>query len=176
VPNELPRPRVIPHWPWRRTVLMLVSGVATIGLLLIAVEHKDSQFAGTADCPAVTTINRALLTNVTRPSAVSEEDLLGCFYPQGSDDQAVSVSFAVPARSHDPCQRRPALRVAGEVACNETGTAGTSRTGTSLLIEAHHLQYQFTTNLRQVTLARMKILGVRILADRPPPVQSVDHP
>src|ERR1700722_8335641 len=107
VPNELPHPRVIPHWPWQRTVIVLVFTIASIGLLLIAVEHKESQFAGTADCPSVATINGVLLTTVTGPSAVSEEDLLGCFYPQGSDDQAVSVSFAVPTRSSDPCQKRP---------------------------------------------------------------------
>ena len=155
---------------------MVVSGIATIGLLLIVVEHKESQFAGAADCPSVQTINRSLGTDVTRPSAVSEEDLLGCFYPQGSDDQAVSVSFAVPTRADDPCRGRPSLRVAGDVACNETGTAGTSRTGASLLIDAHHLQYQFTTNLRHVTLARLTTLAVRVLSDRPPPVQSVDDP
>ncbi len=104
---------------------------------------------------------------------MSEEDLLGCFYPQGSDDQAVSVSFAVPVPADHPCRKRPVLPVAGAVACNETGTAGTSKTGTSLLIEAHHLQYQFTTNLRQVTLDRMEILAVRVLSDRPPPVHRV---
>jgi hypothetical protein len=174
VPNELPHPRVIPHWPWQRTVIVLVFTIASIGLLLIAVEHKESQFAGTADCPSVATINGVLLTTVTGPSAVSEEDLLGCFYPQGSDDQAVSVSFAVPTRSSDPCQKRPALQVAGDVACNETGSAGTSTTGLSLLIEAHHLQYQFTTNLRQVTLDRLERLGVRILSHPPPPIQSVE--
>jgi hypothetical protein len=155
---------------------MVVSGIATIGLLLLVVEHKESQFADAANCPSVTTINRALLTKVARPSAVSEQDLLGCFYPQGSDDQAVSVSFAVPARSHDPCAGRPSLQVGGDVACNETGTAGTSKAGTSLLIEARHLQYQFTTNLHQVTLDRLKVLGARVLSGRPPPVQSVDDP
>jgi hypothetical protein len=176
VPNELPHPRVIPYWPWRRTVLMAVSGIATIGLLLIVVEHKESQFAGAGDCPLATTVNHALLTNVTRPSAVSEEDLLGCFYAQGSDDQAVSVSFAVPSGSNDPCRGRPSVQVAGDVACNETGTAGTNRTGTSLLIDARHLQYQFTSNLRQVTLDRLKILGVTVLSAPPPPVQRVDDP
>jgi hypothetical protein len=176
VPNELPHPRVIRHWPWQRTVLGVVAGIITIAVMLIVVEHKESQFAGAADCPSVTTINAALRTNVTRPSAVSEQDLLGCFYPQGSDDQAVSVSFAVPTRSSHPCTGRPALRLAGDVACNETGTAGTSRAGTSVLVEAHHLQFQFTTTLRQVTLGRLEILGARVLSDRPPPVRSVDDP
>ncbi len=46
---------------------MLVSGIATIAALLIVVEHKESQFAGAADCPSVTTVNRALLTNVSSP-------------------------------------------------------------------------------------------------------------
>jgi hypothetical protein len=155
---------------------MVGSGIVTVGLLLVVVDHRDAQFAGAGDCPAVTTVNQVLLTHVSRPSAVSEEDLLGCFYPQGSDAQAVSVSFAVPNHSSDPCKGRPPIRVAGAVACIETGTAGTSRTGASLMIEAHNLQYQFTSNLRQVSLDRLKILGMRALTDRPPPVESAGDP
>ncbi len=176
MPNELPRPRVTPRWPWHRTVLVAISGIATIGLLVIVVEHKEAQFAGVGDCPAVTTINRALLTHVTAPSAVSEQDLLGCFYRQGSDDQAVSVSFAVPTLSDHPCKGRPSVHVSADVGCIETGTPGTSKTGQSLLIEANRLQYQFTTNLRQVSLAQLKALAARTVSVPPPPVESIDDP
>jgi hypothetical protein len=167
-----PRLRRSRQWPWYSTALVLFSGLATIGLLIVVVEHRDSHLPKSRNCPTVATVNRALGTRVAAPSVVSESDLLGCFYPQGADPQAVSVSFAIPdVLDGDPCKHRPMILISRHEACNASGSRGTSRTGRSLLVE-ERLQYQFSSDLFQVSLAQLERLAAVVLAMAPPPVQN----
>jgi len=167
-----PRPRRRPsRWSWSRFTTGAVAATIAIGILIIVVAHKDSQFPQASDCPASSRVNAALDTHVARPTAASDDELLGCFYHQGSDSQAVAVSFAVRTLSVDPCRRRPRMAVAGYEACNVSGTSGTAKTGLSLVVETAKLQYQFSTDLRQVTLSHLEDLAVTIVAEPPPPVQ-----
>jgi hypothetical protein len=159
---------------WYGFAAAVVAAMATIGLLLVVVSHRDSQLPKAADCPSSSLVNTVLGTHVSAPTAVSETDLLGCFYPQGSDGDAVSVSFAAAATSPGrPCRRRPAVEVSGHRACDVTGTAGTSRSGASLVVEAGDLQDQFTSDLRQIPLARLEALAVRVLVAPAPPVHRL---
>jgi len=141
--------------------------------LLVVVSHRDSQLPTAKDCPPSSLVNRSLGTHVSAPTAVSESDLLGCFYQQGSDDQAVFVSFAARTPSDEPCHGRRAVEVSGDGACDATGSPGTSRSGASLVVEAGELQDQFSSDLRQIPLARLEQLAVRVLAAPPPPVHGV---
>lgn len=166
------RRRYTQRWPWYGTALVVVSGLLTIGLLVVVVKHREAQLPTSADCPPALTINGALGTRVDAATAVSESDLLGCFYALGSDSQAVSVSFAIPGvRDRDPCRHRRVITVSGHTACDVTGSRGTSRTGRSLLVEAD-LQYQFSSDLRAVTLPQLEDLASKTLVMAPPPVES----
>jgi hypothetical protein len=161
--------------PWYVTVIGVFSALATIGLLVVVVEHREAQLPRSSDCPPAATVNRELGTAVASASAVSENDLLGCFYAQGSDGQAVSVTFAIPGvGDRDPCRGRRQLRVSGHQGCDVSGTRGTSRTGRSLLVEVHLLQYQFSSDRKAVTLSQLEDLASRTLALAPPPVESVE--
>jgi len=158
---------------WSRSgfAIIVVSAVVTIGILLVIVSHVDSHFPKVTSCPSARVVNAALGTHVTEPSAVSESDLLGCFYRQGSDAQAVSVSYATAASSKPgPCRRRPRIDVSGHDACDVTGTAGTSPSGASLVVEAGSVQEQFTTELHRVSLVGLEALAVKVLSRRPPPL------
>ena len=170
--NGLARPRLLPRWPWYGTAIVVATGIATIAVLVVVVEHKQSQFPQAGDCPRAATVNRFLGTHVTAPSAVSEADLLGCFYRQGHDEQAVSVSFALAVRRHDPCHTRPPVHVSGDVGCDATGVPGTARTGASLVVDAHGVQYQFSSDQRGVPLARLEVLAKTALASPPPHLQN----
>jgi hypothetical protein len=172
--NGLARPRLMPQWPWYGTAVVTVSGIALIAVLVAVVEHKESHFAGADDCPRAAVVNRALATHVGAPTAVSATDLLGCFYAQGSDQQTVSVSFLVRVHVADPCQKRPPIHVSGVPGCDVSGTKGTSRTGESLLVEANKLQYQFSSNLRQVSLIQLESLAGQALDAPPPLLQNGD--
>ena len=59
---------------------------------------RDAEFPTVKNCPSASVVNEVLGTHVARPTAASEADLLGCFYQQGSETQAVSVSFAAAGR------------------------------------------------------------------------------
>ncbi len=146
----------------------MLASVATIGVLVIVVAHKDAQLPKVADCPAASIVNTTLGTNVAAPTAVSESDLLGCFYPEGSDGQAVSVSFDIATGSVDPCRTRRRLVVSGHEACDVTGTPGTRRSGASLVVEAGRLQDQFTTDRTTVRLDRLEALAAKVLSAVPP--------
>jgi hypothetical protein len=152
---------------------VIVAAVTTIGLLLVLVVHKDSQLPTAKDCPPAAVVDSALGTRVMSPSAVSEGDLLGCFYQQGADAQAVAVSFAVPSSADHPCRRRPRLQVSGDEACDVTGTPGTNASGASLIVEAGTLQDQFSTDAPNVPFSRLERLAGKVLAVPPPPVDTV---
>jgi len=159
------------RWSWSRFATGAVAGTIAIGVLIVIVAHKDSQFPQASNCPTSSRVNAALGTYVAAPTSASDDDLLGCFYQQGPDTQAVSVSFAVRTLSLDPCRHRPPVVVSRYEACNVNGTSGTSKTGLSLVVETAKLQYQFSTDLRQVTLSHLEDLAVTVLAEPPPPVQ-----
>jgi len=166
------RRRHAQRWPWRATAIVVCSGMATMGVLVVVVKHRQAQLPRSGDCPSATAVNGAIGTRVAPASAVSENDLLGCFYAQGTDSQAVSVSFAIPAPlAFDPCRKRRLIMVSGDRACDVTGSRGTSRTGRSLLVEAD-LQYQFSSDLGQVTLEQLERLAVETLAMPAPPVEN----
>jgi len=159
--------------PWYVTALGVLSAMATIVVLVLVVEHREAQLPQSHDCPPTAIVNRALGTRVGPASAVSENDLLGCFYAQGSDGQAVSVSFAIAGeRDRDPCRDRPQMTVSGHRACDVSGTRGTSRSGRSLLVEVNLLQYQFSSDLRAVTVSQLENLASRTLDLAPPPVEE----
>jgi hypothetical protein len=86
----------------------------------------------------------------------------------------VSVSFLVRVHVADPCQKRPPIHVSGVPGCDVSGTKGTSRTGESLLVEANKLQYQFSSNLRQVSLIQLESLAGQALDAPPPLLQNGD--
>jgi hypothetical protein len=158
--------------PWYQTTIAVLSAVATVALLTVVVEHRLAGLPKTSDCPAVAIVNRALGTRVATASSVSENDLLGCFYAQGSDAQAVTVSFAVPgALARDPCRHRRPITVSRHKACDVTGSRGTGGAGRSLLVEAS-LQDQFSSHLRPVGMAQLEALASRVLAMAPPPVRA----
>ena len=159
--------------PWYVNALGVALAMATIGVLVLVVEHREAQLPQSRDCPPMAMLNRALGTRVGPASAVSENDLLGCFYAQGSDTQAVTVSFAIAGgRDRDPCRDRARITVSGHRACDVSGTRGTSRSGRSLLVEVHLLQYQFSSDLRAVTESRLETLASRTLTLAPPPVKG----
>jgi hypothetical protein len=161
------------RWSWSGFAIIVVSAVVTIGVLLVIVSHVDAHFPKVTNCPTAGVVNAALGTHVTDPSAVSESDLLGCSYRQGSDAQAVSVSYAAAAPSKaGPCRRRPRIDVSGHSACDVTGTAGTSSAGASLIVEVRGVQEQFTTDIGRVSLVSLETLAVKVLAQRPPPLTN----
>ncbi|HXQ60265.1 MAG TPA: hypothetical protein VN799_09195, partial [Acidimicrobiales bacterium] len=51
-------------------------------------------------------------------------------------------------------------------------TRGTSRSGRSLLVEVNLLQYQFSSDLRAVTVSQLENLASRTLDLAPPPVEE----
>jgi hypothetical protein len=143
-----------------------------IGLLLVLLAHKDSEFPQARSCPTVTRVNNILKTHVSSPSATSESDLLGCFYPESSNSQAVSVSFALPTTLDDPCAKNLRFELAGHEACNVTGTAAAGSSGLSLVVESDKVQAQFSTDLPAVSLDRLEALAVKVLAGRLPPLHQ----
>ncbi len=157
---------------WSTFGVAAVAALVTIGVLLVVVSHHDAQLPTAEDCPTPSLVDKALGTHVSAPTDVSESDLLGCFYPQGSDHQAVSVSFAVLTPSDRPCRTRRAVVVSGHKGCDASGTAGTSRTGSSLVVATGELQDQFSSDLRRVSLARLEGLAAKVLAAPPPPVHG----
>ncbi len=163
----LPRRTRQQRWSWSHFGVVVIASVATIGLLVVVVVHKDAGLPKATDCPADSVVNRVLGTDVTAPSAVSQSDLLGCFYPMGSDGQAVSVSFAV-VTSADPCRTRHRLLVSGHEACAVTGTAGTARSGASLVVDVGTLQDQFSTDRTSIPLDRLEALAAKIVDGAPP--------
>jgi hypothetical protein len=160
------------RWTWSTFGLSVASLVLAIGVLLLVVGRQDGRRPKATECPSAAVVTRALGTRVGAPSAVSEDDLLGCFYQQGTNQQAVSVSFATPTLlAAGPCQRRPTILVSGARACDLAGTAGTSA---SLAVDAGHDEDQFSTDLPQVSFGRLEALAVKVLAARPPDLRSSD--
>ena len=157
---------------WSRFAAGVVAGVALIGLLIIIISQRDAQFPTVRSCPTASVVNGALGTHVARPTAASESDLLGCFYQQGSDTQAVSVSFASRSGA-DPCRKHPRIDVSGHEGCDVTGTRGTSATGASLLVETRSLQDQLSSDLRHVSLARLERLAMTVLGEAPPHLEGL---
>jgi hypothetical protein len=169
--NWRPASRQRPARSWARFGAAAVSGVALIGLLVIIVSHRDAQFPTVRSCPSASVVNEALGTHVAQPTAASQADLLGCFYQQGSNAQAVSVSFASGAGT-DPCRKRPRLALSGQEGCDVSGTRGTSAGGASLLVERRSYQYQFSSALRDVALAGLERLALKVLAEAPPHLEA----
>jgi hypothetical protein len=159
---------------WTRFATGAVAAVVTIGILVLVVSHKDSQFPKAQSCPSASRINTALGTRVAAPTAASDDALIGCFYRQGADGQAVSVSFSVRALFHDPCRTRVHIEVAGSEACRVTGISGTGTSGPSLVVEKGKLQYQFSSDLGRISVSRLEGLAVTVLSLPPPPVQTGD--
>lgn len=161
------------HQPrsWYTFGAAMLSGALAVGVLLVAVSHRDAHNPTARDCPTASRVNLALGTHVGSPTSVSESDLLGCFYQQGSDGQAVSVSFAT-APAVDPCRKRLRIEISGHEACTLTGkgVGRASSDNESLLVETRDLQEQFSSDLRGVSLTQMEKLAVRVMAAAPPPL------
>jgi hypothetical protein len=156
---------------WYTFGAAVVSGLLAIGVLLVAVGHRDAHLPSAENCPTAARVNTALGTRVRSPTAVSEADLLGCFYQQGSDQQAVSVSFA-SLSAVDPCRRRPRIVVSGHEACRVNASRGMNKNGISLLVETKELQDQFTSNSPSLSLTRLEGLAVTVLATPPPRLEK----
>jgi hypothetical protein len=156
-----------PTRSWSRFGAAAVSGVALIVVLVVIVSHRDDQFPTVKSCPSASVVNESLGTHVARPTTASQADLLGCFYPQGSNPQAVSVSFAA-AGGVDPCRKRPRIEVTGHEGCDVSGTRGTSAGGASLLVETRSAQEQFSSSLGGVRLVGLERLAMEVLAEAPP--------
>jgi hypothetical protein len=163
------------RWTWSRFAAGSVAGAIAIAVLIVAVSHKDSLVASSADCPTAPHVNAALGSHVVPPTAASDQDLLGCFYRQGGDDQAVSVSVAVTAVLGNPCAHRLAIKVAGHRGCTITGSSGAAGARLSLVVITERLQYQFSTRLPQITLSGLEDLAAKVLAAPPPPFHDTDN-
>jgi hypothetical protein len=155
---------------WTTFGLTILVTVIAIALLVVALTHKQSQLPQAKDCPSSTTVNRSLDTDVVAPSAVSESDLLGCFYPEGSQSQAVSVSFALYTPFDNPCRKGHSFDVSGDEACSVSAPSGVPPGGPSLVVETTRIQDQFSTALRGVGLNRLEALAVAVLSTPPPPL------
>jgi hypothetical protein len=162
------------RWTWSRFATGSVAGAIAIAVLIVAVSHKDSLVASAADCPTAAHVNAALGSHVVPPTAASDEDLLGCFYREGANDQAVSISVAVTAFFGNPCVHRPAIEVAGHGGCNLSGSAGAAGARLSLVVISNRLQYQFSTRLPPITLSGLEDLAAEVLAGPPPPFHDTD--
>src|ERR1700722_1560042 len=165
--NWWPGRETRPARSWSRFAAAAVSGVALIVVLVVIVSHRDEQFPTVKSCPSASVVNGSLGTHVSRPTAASEADLLGCFYPQGTTPQAVSVTFAADG-GVDPCRKRPRIEVTGHEGCDVSGTRGTPAGGASLLVETRRAQEQFSSSLREVPLAGLERLAMKVVAEAPP--------
>ena len=152
---------------WYTFGAAVISGILAVGVLLVAVAHRDAHLPSAGNCPTASRVDTALGTHVGAPTAVSEADLLGCFYQEGPDQQAVSVSFAT-ASAVDPCRKRPRIVVSGHEACTVSGARGANKNGVSFLVETRHTQDQFSSDSHAVSLARLEGLAVKVLAAPPP--------
>jgi hypothetical protein len=157
---------------WSTFGITVLATVIAIALLVVAITHKQSQLPQAKDCPSPTTVNRSLGTDVVAPSAVSESDLLGCFYPEGSEAQAVSVSFALYVPFDNPCRQGHSFDVSGDEACSVSTPSVTAPGGRSLVVETTKMQDQFSTALRGVGLNRLEALAVVVLSSPPPPLRK----
>jgi hypothetical protein len=157
---------------WSRFGIVVLVTVIVIALLIAALSHKQSQFPQAKDCPSPTTVNGSLGTDVVAPSAVSESDLLGCFYSEGSESQAVSVSFALYTPVDNPCRKGHSFDVSGDEACSVSAPSGSPPGGRSLVVETTKMQDQFSTAVRGVDLNRLETLAVAVLASPPPPLRK----
>ena len=152
---------------WSTFGAAVISGALAIGVLLVAVSHRDARFPTARNCPTASLVNKALGTHVRAPTSVSESDLLGCFYRQGPVQQAVSVSFATVS-AVDPCRKLPRIEVSGHEACTLTGTRAADHDAISLLVETSTRQDQFSSDLRGFSLTYMRALATKILDTAPP--------
>jgi hypothetical protein len=148
----------------------IAAAVIAIVVLVVVVSHKQSQFPTAKNCPAASMVDDALGVHVATPMAASDDELLGCFYGQGTDTQVVSVSFAIAPGYSDPCRHRSRLSVSGHEACNVTGTSGTRRSDLSLMVETATLQDQFSAARTRVSLSGLERLAVKVLAGPAPPL------
>jgi hypothetical protein len=171
--NERPRSGGRPRATRYGFAATVAGAVVLVAVLVVAVSHKQAQFPTGRYCPSSGVVNKSLGTDVSPSTAVAESDLLGCFYREGSDTQAVAVTFAASAPGQkDPCRRRERFRLAGKEACNVTGARGTSRSGGSLLVEEMGLEEQFSTDQRSIAYGRLEALAVTVLRAPPPPVHD----
>ncbi len=152
---------------WYTFGAAVISGALGIGVLLVAVGHRDAHLPSAGNCPTAARVNTALGSHVESPTAVSEVDLLGCFYQQGSDQQAVTVSFAAVS-GVDPCRKHPRIVVSGHEACTVSGSRGAHKNAVSLLVETRKLQDQFSSDSHSISLTRLEGLAGMVLAAPPP--------
>ena len=147
--------------------------LAVLGVLVVASLREQATLPDARDCPPAELVTAAVGAAVAAPTAVGRQDLLGCYYARGESADAVSVVAAVPgpkAASHDPCRSRPSVAGLGRRACAMSGTPGAP--GPSLLVETGTVQYQFSSALAAVSLARLQVLAARVLAGHPLPVRA----
>lgn len=152
---------------WYTLGAAVISGALGIGVLLVAVSHRDAGFPTTRDCPSASRVNEALGTHVRSPTSVGQSDLLGCFYQQGSDPQAVSVSFATTSIV-GPCRKHVPVKVSGHEGCTVAGSRPAGPATLSLLVESPGGQDEFSVDLHGVSLVRLKGLATAVLAAPPP--------
>ena len=118
-------------------------------------------------CPTPTRVNGLLGTKLNNVSGVQLSDLRTCRYSTGTDTDALSIDAAmrnpVQDLTGDQCGNRPRFKVAGHEACSMSGTRGTAPGRPSLLVVTSKFDWQLTTNLASVSMAKLQSLAGALL-------------
>jgi hypothetical protein len=152
---------------WSPRVWALWSAASVVALavafILVAV-HYDNTVLNSTVCPARTVVNGVLGTTLGTVSGIEFSDFHSCSYTQGADARAVGIDVAVPGgpsalKGEETCRTRHPFTLAGHEACSMAGTPGTTRGRPSLLVESARGNWQFTTDLPSVSMAKLEALA-----------------
>ncbi len=154
---------------WSRKV-WAVAGLVVIGavaVFAVAAMHYNDTVLDANVCPQVAAVNAVLRTTLDTVSGVQFSDLHSCQYAEGADPRALWIDAAVPtgraSSAGAPCRHRLPLTVAGDPACSVAGSRDTTAGRPSLYVETRHADWQFTTNLTSVSMARLETLARTLL-------------
>ena len=119
-------------------------------------------------CPTPAKVNGLLGTNLKSVSGVQLTDLQTCRYSAGTDTDALSIDTALRGQledlAGDQCGDKPRFTVAGHEACSMSGTRGTTPGRPSLMVRTSKSDWQLTTNLASVSMAKLQSLAGQLLA------------
>ncbi|HEY5024568.1 MAG TPA: hypothetical protein VII76_06300 [Acidimicrobiales bacterium] len=151
-------------WVVSTLVTVVLLGAAFAGT---ALHYRDTVLSASA-CPSPARVNALLGTTLDTVSGITFSDLHSCSYGDGADTRAVGIDVALPSHvvrptGDDACHKSPILRVRGHRAYSVAGTPGTTPGRPSLYVETSTGNWQFTTNLPSLTLARLEALATSLL-------------
>lgn len=149
-------------------VTILVTVVLLGGAFAATAVHYRDTVLSASSCPSPARVNAPLGTRLDTVSGITFSDLHSCSYGDGADARAVGIDIALPSHvslpiGDDACHKRRTLRVRGHRACSVAGTPGTTPGRPSLYVETSTGNWQFTTNLPSLSLARLEALATSLL-------------